>query len=548
LRAGASGGHRNSKKGRFRVIVQKYGFLYNKNTEKQHLYLIKFSQVFTNKEESMSIDRRLSRFFLVFTILLVLPALACSLPGMAREAAQQVQEILPTLEQAVTEVSATQAGPAAPTATNRPANTSVPTAEPLVQAGNLAGTGFACMGTFGSGMTCLDESGWHTFNESNSPLGGDQIDDMALCPDDRIFLAHTFGVSVFDGQNWNELPDGDFYSADAVACDALSRIWVAHWEGASYYDGSTWTKHSSELMATGDAATGLVNDIAVSPDGTVWTVTSNSVAHYDGAQWTVYQQGQGLDDLYFFSSILVDSTGAPWAAHSSGLLTFDGSNWSNIENSDISSIDDIFIDSRDWVWVATLRGVYVYHDAGWSNYNMSNSGLSTDSARSVFVDDNGRLWVGTQWGLNIFDGESWTTYHMHTSGLADHDIEDIVVAGGGPSLPALMSKATGSISGSIVFANGDPLGDAQIEACVEILGFMYFGSSPCSDQPYLANSSTDASGVFTLTDLPVGNYVLTVQLPDESWAQLETEFGTSEFEPVAEGENTDVGQLTVNEE
>jgi hypothetical protein len=192
--------------------------------------------------------------------------------------------------------------------------------------------------------------------------------------------------------------------------------------------------------------------------------------------------------------------------------------------------------------------VFVYHDSVWSSYDMSNSGLSTDSVRSVYVDGNGRLWAGTQWGLNIFDGETWTAYHMHTSGLSDHDIEDLVVVGSGPVLPALMSRTPGSISGIIVHANGEPLANAPLEACVEILGFMYFGPSPCSDQPFMVSGSTDANGSFTLADLPVGNYVLTIKLADESWAQLETEFGTSEFVPVNEGENTDVGELTLSEE
>ena len=38
----------------------------------------------------------------------------------------------------------------------------------------------ACFGTFGFGVTCLDQSGWTTFNSDNSSLANDWILDMVV--------------------------------------------------------------------------------------------------------------------------------------------------------------------------------------------------------------------------------------------------------------------------------------------------------------------------------------------------------------------------------
>ncbi len=48
-------------------------------------------------------------------------------------------------------------------------------------------------------------------------------------------------------------------------------------------------------------------------------------------------------------------------------------------------------------------------------------------------------------------------------------------------------------------------------------------------------------------DLPVGNYVLTVESAPGKWAQLKTSFGATEFVPVAADKDTTVGELTIEE-
>jgi sugar lactone lactonase YvrE len=423
--------------------------------------------------------------------------------------------------------------------------TEPPTAPPVSAPG-----GIACLGSFDFGMTCLGEAGWQSFTEANSSLGDDMIFDMAVCPDDRILIAHNFGISAFDGESWSEYEQGwGVSSPDGIVCDADGGIWVAHFRGVSHFDGAGWTTHSSELLATGAAATDLVEDVAVALDGQVWVTTANSIATFDGSEWTVFQQGDGYDERYFFAGIVVDGQGRPWAAHDGGLLMHDGTAWTAYDNSDLITVESLAIDPEGHVWVGTFnQGVSVFDGQSWVTYDTDTGELSSDHVRSIAIDAQGRVWLGTAWGVDVFDGASWQSYHMHTADLVDNDIYGLAVVGAGPALPAPLSKEAGSISGQIRREDG-PVSDATVEICVEDPG-LFFSKTPCSGQPLVLQATTDADGAFTIADVPPGLYVVTVLDPsDGQWAQLSGELSfITQRVPVEPGQETDLGQLTLTKE
>jgi streptogramin lyase len=96
-----------------------------------------------------------------------------------------------------------------------------------------------------------------------------------------MLIAQSRGMVAFDGSNWEDYSETDFTSLDAIAYDAAGNIWVTDYQGVSTFDGS-WMTYSASELATGEAASDLVNDVVIDPDGLVWVVTSNSVASFDG--------------------------------------------------------------------------------------------------------------------------------------------------------------------------------------------------------------------------------------------------------------------------
>lgn len=414
-----------------------------------------------------------------------------------------------------------------------------------------ADAGLACFGSTGNGMTCLTTAGeWQPYTSSNSNLGSDFIADMGVCPDGTLLIAHGDGVSAFDGADFREYDSGWGYgSPEGVACTADGNIWVAHFGGASYYDGSAWTTYeSAEHLATGEQASDLVNDVVVDGSGNAWVVTSNAIAMYDGSDWTRYQMGEGLNDKYYFDQLAIDGNGRPWALHSNGLLEFDGSDWINHENDDFFSAESFALAPNGDYWLGTYsNGLTSFDGSSWAETNMSNSDLSSDGVRAVAFDNNGRLYIGTVYGLNIMDGDAWTTYNMDSADMVSHNISSMGIVNGGPALPALMDKENGAVTGALEEETG-PLAEMSVELCVRELYSSYNGDTPCSDQAMYYTTTTDAEGAFAFEDVPVGVYYIVFQTAD-GWGKLTDEYGIgSEEIPVASGETTDVGLVTLASE
>ncbi len=440
-----------------------------------------------------------------------------------------------------------------------PATPPIPTTAPPIHATEdipieqkpLTKTGLACVGTFGRGVTCIENNEWVNYTRENSSLGSNLIEDIAVCPDGSLLILHMSGVSRFDGTTWLEYGQGwGLGSAEAITCDGKSGFWVAHFRGASHYDGNTWTTYAAqEVLSTGPDATDLVRDIAIEPDGAVWIITASSIAVLGNDVWTVYQEGNGFDRRRYFEKIAFDSKGTPWVTESDGLLNFDGLFWNFHANRDLTLTQSIVVDARERVWIGTYnKGFLVFENGAWQSYTRENSDLASQRMHTLAVDERGRVWIGTVWGLHVIEGNTWTTYQMSNSGLADNDIYAIGIVGGGPDLPTAQKMAMGALSGKIIAADGAPLPEAGVEICVEPIYNIPEDKTPCEGQPYMRSATTGADGVFTIDKLPPGFYVIAIHAGETWQLYNSTPRLAAERVHVQAGESTDLGEIIVGQE
>ncbi|MBN2550439.1 MAG: hypothetical protein JXB15_14845 [Anaerolineales bacterium] len=410
-----------------------------------------------------------------------------------------------------------------------------------------AEAGIACFGTTASGITCLDEQAWTTYTTDNSAIAANSAQKMAACPDGRLLVVQGLGISVFEGGAWKELSAGwGSDIANSVACDAQGGVWVALFRGAAFFDGSQWTSYTSEQILGGEVSADLFQEIAVSSTGTVWIMNNSSLASFDGSAWTGYSKGKELEEAVSLSALAFDSQGYPWVGITNGVMSFDGSKWNYHKKSDLGGVNSLAVDALGRTLVGTAdKGVFMYEASLWTEFDLQQEKLASNKIRSIAADARGRVWVSTQWGLAVFANGSWQAYRMDNSELVENDIWSAVVFAGGPTLPEAQDKPKGILSGQILEAGGNPLADAPVEICVEQLGSIFYGDTPCSDQPFMLKTMTDGDGRFILPDVPAGYYIITVNSGD-GWAQLTGQYSAfSERVLVGAGDDVDVGELTL---
>ncbi|MGC9393950.1 MAG: two-component regulator propeller domain-containing protein [Anaerolineae bacterium] len=427
----------------------------------------------------------------------------------------------------------------------RPTEAQVPETKPSGEAS------LACFGSFGYGITCIENNEWVNYSKQAGTLSGDLVKDIAVCPGGERLVLNTSGVNLFDGVNWRNYEEGWGYSsAEAIACGAYDDFWVAHYQGVSHFDGTTWQTFTvKEALSTDPEAYESVNDIAIAPDSAVWVVTVNSIAVFAKEKWTVYEEGAGFDDKYYFEGIAFDSRGDPWIISSSGLHHRAGWSWDFYPSADYTTPQSIAVDRQDRVWVGTLsNGLLLFENESWLMFTPQNSPLASYNVSALAVDAAGRIWVGTTWGAHVIEDETWTDYQMSNSDLADDNIVAIAVAGAGPVLPTAQQKAPGALTGRLIDADGDPLANATLEVCVETIYSSYRGATPCEGHPYMRDAVSNADGAFTIENLPSGFYNLAIQTGDTWVLYSSRSHGSSERFLVPAGKTVDLGEIIVGQE
>lgn len=482
------------------------------------------------------------RSMAAFIFILLAAQMACSsIGGSNPTATQQPQKTSQSTKAGDTEVietpaQETQAGGVEPTATKRKA------AGGGDATGGGSASGYACFGSKLNGATCLTAEGWKSYTPDNGDLESAGFQNMEVCSDGKIYAGTYSGIAVFDGQKWESIAIGDTSSsADYLACAPDGSVWVGYFGGVSQYKNGGWTMFTSDLFYTGEYS-GALAGLAVAPDGTVWVASLDAVSSYDGSAWKEYRKGKGFDDDISPHGLAVDSKNRAYTADYDKLYVFENGKWSSVKMGDVWTINSLTVDPQDRVWVNTsISGVRIYDGSKWTGYSFPKGQIHSNGVYMAEFDKSGRTWLAMAYGIDVLVNGTWTYFRMDNADLVDNEFAAVAVVGDGPPLPAAMTKKTGSIAGQVT-RGGSPLANAEMEFCVEAIGGIYFGDTPCSDQPLVKQVTADADGKFSVADLPVGYYILTIKL-DDKWSSMGA-YGSDRI-LVEEGKETDLGEVTM---
>ena len=174
-----------------------------------------------------------------------------------------------------------------------------------------------------------------------------------------------------------------------------------------------------------------------------------------------------------------------------------------------------------------------------SDNSRASSFLKTPRADALAVDDRGRAWIHTEAGVLILGpGDAKTEWPGGSIPELTGEIRVILVVGAGPSeLPSAVRK--GGLTGKLL-RDGNPLANLPVEICPS--PSMIYSKTPCHDGAVKFTAKSDDSGVWTVSDIPIGTYGIAVKI-DAKW---QITFGHPLGDGMKKGQVDDTGSLTLD--
>lgn len=272
------------------------------------------------------------------------------------------------------------------------------------------------------------------------------LEGMVVASDGTVWIATAgAGVALFDpgSESWTVYTTEDGLASNTVRGIALASdgvLWFGTDGGVSRFDGFTWITYTNQdgLVYNG------VMDVAVALDGAIWFATGQGISRFDPNTntWTMDAAGQ------IFNEIAVTPDGTVWTAvptkevaRNSPPQEPGGSReWSTYKHhSSLRYIEEITVAPDDTIWFAAYNGVSHYTPAtdSWVHYTADDvdAGLPEDHTTAITIGPDASVWIGTDSrGVVRFIPASkksgtdvWIIYDIR-SGLAANHITHIVFA------------------------------------------------------------------------------------------------------------------------
>jgi len=248
------------------------------------------------------------------------------------------------------------------------------------------------------------------------------VDDGSTVPGTTTATTTTAALPGFE--EFTGSVDNARLGTGGLVAISASEVWAVKGNLIGHLEDGEWKLWS---------AVGVVSEVAVAPDGTVWVASSSAVFSFDGAEWTRrFDQPAG--------SVAVDESGTVWIGGplqqgellngSLWLARWDGESFvrvdptpeappapvESVSTSDtsmtVSPDGGIWIVERSWLWGDDL--LMRYDGTTMVRVHVPGTFLQIE------VAPNGDLLVGgfandldRQYRVARFDGDQWTEWPAH---------------------------------------------------------------------------------------------------------------------------------------
>ena len=289
----------------------------------------------------------------------------------------------------------------------------------------------------------MKNNNWIIFDNNNSPLDKNIVEDVAITADGKVLVATVNGLYILSNNNWDslntsnsQLPDNFIYR---VTIDKQNRYWLG--------------------------------------------IPNYGVGVYDNGSLIFYDDNNSFQGIADFNFIEVDSSNNIWiGSNNFGLYSFDGNYWRRRINGPFGSgvnepnmIVGLSVANQNlkWVSINILGGGwkigYTEDDSTWFYFDHNIIGLDSLNRLSyegVVVDKNNIKWFGSRDGLIKCNNFNWSVLDSTNSPIPSNSF-------GVGIIDQFNNKIYGLANLGLIFYNEDSVIVSSVEENYHILNNFY---------------------------------------------------------------------------
>lgn len=364
----------------------------------------------------------------------------------------------------------------------------------------------------GDGVAMLDD-GAFTMVEGSATL---HVHALVQGRDGGMYLLGSEGVMQLEGAAVRRVAAPPFGAEQGMLTDlAVDRdgtIWAVGTGVVTAWRDSAWAAEDTSSLGIGGS---LLYGVALDGRARVWVASSNALHVREDGRWRTLDLSAHWTSPPAFDGVGTGPGGVALAVATDGLLELSSPTELRRVQVDDDG-DDLLLETLGCspTGVVGLRynvDEVVRIDAGGT---MTRWRASRDFAASsideVTPDDAGRLWVATDVGVAVLGpGPERVEWRSGSVAALAGRVELVGVASAGPELPRVGPVQTVDVKGRLVQA-GKPLARATVELCP--YPRLRFATTPCAESPTRVSATASADGRFVAKDLPLGRYGVGVKV------------------------------------
>ncbi|MFN8395946.1 MAG: two-component regulator propeller domain-containing protein [Bacteroidia bacterium] len=257
-----------------------------------------------------------------------------------------------------------------------------------------------------SGGVSLYDGKNATLAITREELGSNHVIEMTWDSKRRLWICTSDGLYRYDKGNLHRFePQDGLWEGEysAVIEDMAGNIWIGtNGDGMSLYSDGMFAQFGLELGKD------FVYAINKQPNGRYWIGTGNGLYEWDG-KVVSRPDGPPLFSSGFIMDIMTDHEGKSWLATFQGLYRWDGKQLEEISLAEkgpeprIISVNEA---SNGDIWICSRVGFFVYRDGQVLNMSEQNP-LFNLFGFATKEDQSGNIWLATASdGVLFYDGDT----------------------------------------------------------------------------------------------------------------------------------------------